>query len=153
MKKWNIITAILLVFIIGGIFYATKDYPKVVEGTLGAGEWPRFLAIVLAIFTVLLLINTFIVKSDNTGEYNPIQFNNGAIKRVFAITGTLVIFVLMLQILGFLISSFIFIGLVMFVMGERRSKWLLGTSFSITLGIWIVFELLLKLMLPRPIFL
>jgi putative tricarboxylic transport membrane protein len=153
MKKWNIITAILLVFMIGGIFYATKDYPKVIEGALGPGEWPRFLAILMAIFTLLLLIGTFIQKPNGVKKKDPIQFDSGGVKRVFVIIGTLLLFVFMLQILGFLISSFIFIVLVMLVMGERRVKWLLGTSFGITFGIWVVFELLLKLMLPRPIFL
>jgi hypothetical protein len=154
MKKWNIVTAILLVLMIGGIFYSTKDYPKLIEGALGPGEWPRLIAILLAIFTVLLLGNTFISKPDNTGERekDPIQFNSGGVKRVFTISGTLILFVLILQILGFLISSFVFIILVMLVMGERRVKWLLGTGFGITLGIWVVFELLLKLMLPRSVF-
>jgi putative tricarboxylic transport membrane protein len=153
MKKWNIIIAILLVFMIGGIFYATKDYPKVIEGALGPGVWPRFLAILMAFLAILLLIGTFIPKSNDESEKEPVKFNSGGVKRVFAITGTLVLFVFMLQTLGLLISSFIFIVLVMLVMGERRIKWLLGTSFGITFGIWIVFELLLKLMLPRPIFL
>jgi hypothetical protein len=138
-----------MLLIAGGVFYQTQDMPDEVFGTLGAAYWPRFIAVVLLIFTVLLSIQTIFSKSDSP---SPINFKSGGIKRVFALFGILIAFGIALPILGFLFSSFLFIIAVMLVMGEKKKSWIFWSSVGITAGIYVIFDYLLKLMLPRPFF-
>ncbi|MDR1179758.1 MAG: tripartite tricarboxylate transporter TctB family protein [Spirochaetales bacterium] len=149
MKKYNIILVILMLIIVGGVFYQTQDMRDTVFGSLGAAHWPRFIAIVLLIFTVLLLIQTIFSKSS---QPSPLNFKSGGIKRVFALFGILIAFGITLPIFGFLLSSFLFIVVVMLVMGEKKKSWIIYSSVGITVGIYIIFDYLLKLMLPRPFF-
>jgi putative tricarboxylic transport membrane protein len=138
-----------MLLIAGGVFYQTKDMRDTVFGSLGAAHWPRFIAVVLLIFTVLLLIQTIFSKSSQS---SPLNFKSGGIKRVFALFGILIAFGITLPILGFLLSSFLFIVVVMLVMGEKKKSWIIYSSVGITVGIYIIFDYLLKLMLPRPFF-
>jgi putative tricarboxylic transport membrane protein len=138
-----------MLIIVGGVFYQTQDMRDTVFGSLGAAHWPRFIAIVLLIFTVLLLIQTIFSKSS---QPSPLNFKSGGIKRVFALFGILIAFGITLPIFGFLLSSFLFIVVVMLVMGEKKKSWIIYSSVGITVGIYIIFDYLLKLMLPRPFF-
>jgi hypothetical protein len=149
LKKYNIILVILMLLIAGGVFYQTKDMPDEILGTLGAAHWPRFIAVMLLIFTALLLIQTIFSKSSSS---SPLNFKSGGIKRVFALFGILIAFGLALPILGFQLSSFLFIIAVMLVMGEKKKSWIVGSSVGITVVIYIIFDYVLTLMLPRPFF-
>jgi putative tricarboxylic transport membrane protein len=139
-----------MIVIAGGVFYQTREMPKEAHGTLGAAQWPRFIAIVLLIFTGILALQTAFLKKDTP---SPLNLRSPGMKRVFALFGVLIAFGILMPIVGFLLASFLFIIATMLVMGERKKSWIFGSSIGITVGIYIVFEYLLKLMLPRPFFL
>ena len=153
MKIYNIIISIIFFCLSVGIFYNTKQFSKIKFGTLGSGQWPRFVALIMGALAITLLLQTLFSKpkSDETKE-EPIKFKSGGIRRVFILFFVLAAYALLMPILGFIIDSFLFIIAVMIVMGERRLFNLLGISFGLTIGIYFIFQYLLKLMLPRPVF-
>jgi len=60
-------------------------------------------------------------------------------------------YALVLDILGFLVATFIFVG-ILFRLGEARSWWfLLGASLVVTCAIYLVFGVLLSVYFPRGI--
>ena len=149
LKRSNIILVFVMLLIVVLVFYQTRVMPKETLGGLGPGQWPRFVAVILLIFTVLLLFQTIFMKSDVS---SPINLKSGGLKRVFILFGVLIGFGILLPILGFLLSSFLFIMAVMFVMGEKKKSRIVLSSIGITAAIYIFFDYLLKLMLPRPFF-
>ena len=150
MKKYNFILVAVMLFLIVGIFYFTKDMPREMHGIVGPGQWPRFIAVVMSIFTGILLFQTISMKKSDTPS--PIDFKSKGFKKVFIIFLVLIAFSLALTTLGFLISSSLFIIAVMLVMGERNILRILLSSIGFTIIIYIFFGLLLNVMLPRPFF-
>jgi len=149
MKKFNIILVVLMLLVVAGVFYFTKDMPKELHGGLGPGLWPRFVAVVLFVFTGLLAVQTILLKP---GSPTPINFKSQGLKSVFRIFGILIAYGILLPILGFLLSSCLFIAAVMLIMGEKRKLRILISSVGITVLIYVFFGYLLNVMLPQPFF-
>ena len=149
MKKCNVILIAVMLLIVAGVFYFTKDMPKEFFGVVGPSLWPRFIAIVLLIFTGLLLFQTVF---DKSGSPSPINIKSKGLKRVFGLFGVLIGFGILLPIMGFLVSSFLFLVVVMSVMGEKKKLRILFSSIGITVLLYVFFEYLLNVFLPRPFF-
>ena len=149
MKKYNIILVAVMLLIVTGVFYFTKDMPKVLHGGLGPSQWPRFIAVVLLIFTGLLTLQTIFMKSDST---SPINFGSKGLKSVFGIFSVVIAFGIIQPILGFFLSTALFIMAVMIIMGEKSKLRILLSSAGITLFMYLFFSYLLNVMLPRPFF-
>ena len=149
MKKYNIILVIIMLLVVAGVYYFTKDMPKELYGVVGPSQWPRFIAIVMLIFTWLLLFQTVAGKS---GSPSPLNFKSKGLKRVIILLGILVVFGVTLPILGFLVSSCLFIAAVMVAMDEKSKLRILLSSIGITGLIYIFFGFLLNVILPQPFF-
>ena len=149
MKKYNIIIIIAMYIIAFGTFYMTKDIPKISHGVMGASQWPRFIGVLMFIFTTMLTIQTIFTKTDSPP---PINFKGEGIKKVLLLLCILVAFGAILPILGFLISSFIFIIASMVIVGDRSKPRILLSAVGITLFVYIFFEYLLNVLLPKPFF-
>ena len=149
MKKYNIIIAAVMLLVVAAVYYFTKDMPKELHGVVGPSQWPRFIAIVMLIFTWLLISQTISGKSDTS---SPIDFKSKGLKRVFLIFIALIAFGRALPLLGFLLSSSLFIVAVMIAMGEKSKLRMLLSSVGISVFIYIFFEYMLNVMLPRPFF-
>ena len=69
--------------------------------------------------------------------------------RVFGLMVLLVVFIVLLQYVGFAISSFLFLLALQLVLAERRPVRLLVFAIGVTLVMYVVFVLLLRVPLPR----
>lgn len=72
---------------------------------------------------------------------------NGTGKIVAAIAA-MVIYVAMLDILGFVISTLLFVAAILFVMGERRWFLLVGVPTVLDIILYVVFRIALSIPLP-----
>lgn len=152
MKKYNFGISAFILFLSFFIFYKTKDFDKIVSKAPGAGFWPRILAIVLIILSVLLFIET-LLKEKKASSDAPFEFKSKAMKRVYIMIGIFVIYALILYLGGFVIASLLFIPAVMYLLGERNKKKLLGASVIITGIVYFLFTILLHITLPQSVFL
>ncbi|MPN42447.1 hypothetical protein SDC9_190004 [bioreactor metagenome] len=79
--------------------------------------------------------------------------SSDANKCVYSMMGIIVIFCIGLYVLGFYISTLIFIPVVMYILEVRNKRLMIMTSVLTVSAIYVIFDVLLKTQFPSPIFL
>lgn len=151
MKKFNLGTAFAMILISIGIFYQTKDMPKTFNQAPGPGFWPRLLAIAAIVLSLGMVLQTYVEKLE--WKETLVDLRKPGVQRVFILFISFAGFAVSLKYLGFIITSLIFVPIVMLVLGETRLRWLLLTSVGTTAFVYLIFVKCLRLVLPAPFFL
>lgn len=105
MRKGNYVLAALCIAASVLIIAISSTYPTAKAygtGVPGPGLWPMAISIVLLICSVLLIYRT---KKMPAGEDQPIDMFSQGPKRAYAAMAILIVYVLVLEPLGFLIST------------------------------------------------
>jgi putative tricarboxylic transport membrane protein len=127
-------------------------------GLPGPGFFPLLLGSLLGILGILLLVKSWIERRKAVG-HDKEQSGEGAglagfwtNKKPFSVLAGLVIYSAILERLGFLLSTFLF--LMLLLRGVGSQKWTLAiiTAVSISLLSYLIFEIWLKAQLPPGIF-
>lgn len=147
VKKYNIITGILLIFVGAYVVNNSFHFQENVNGTPGPGFWPRVLGIAI-IFVAALLILTTIIGKKKLPEHL-IDIRSKGFFQVLETFGLMILFAFGLNLIGFLLSSLIFVVLMMLIMGVRSVKKICISSVAITLSIYLIFSQFLNVVLPR----
>lgn len=125
------------------LFVNTFSFRTTHWEALGMAFWPRLLLGLLAILAVHLIIK---------GNLDPAKSQEPLARGAFLTAAAGFVYVLLLEPLGFLIVTPIFIFLFSVVISRRRIMWRLlesaATACVGTVVIYAVFELGLKLVLP-----
>ena len=101
MAVCNYIVGVLGAVIGGLIMQAAAAFPlEFTENGPGPGFWPFTLGAVLGAVSVLLLLYTFINKTDLHGV--KVQLSSTGNKRVYLMMGLVVVFCVLISILGFI---------------------------------------------------
>lgn len=152
MKKYNIITG--LVFLAVAIFGYVETFSmsaKFGTDNLGPAFWPKCLCIVLAIFSVLLLLESVLTKKDKDTPA-PINFKSESVRRVLKIAAVMIAFGVITGILGIYIGILFMMPVCMYLLGERNKKVLVLMSIAACVGIYLIFGLALRVPLPTGMF-
>ena len=143
----NRAAAFVLIAFSLGYGYLTSQQPKGdIMGEPGSGLFPWILTISLLLLSGILLVQ------DLRGTVLPRRFDfkitPGGVR---AVTGLILIFVYLVIIpyIGFLISSILFFGSIMWLNGDRRLFRLLGFSCGISLLLYLFFGELFQIPLPK----
>ena len=149
MRRVNIIVSITLLVFSGfyGILIArlpSRDLPN----TLGAAFVPWVLAGLLAILSLLLLLNTIIFKHDDI----PVSLPK---RDLLGITGLLLLIALYVKVmsyLGFIPVSIIFLSLLTWFAGSRKPVGIAIFSITTTAIVYVLFQKFFAVQLPAGIF-
>ncbi|QGU94723.1 hypothetical protein GOM49_06085 [Clostridium bovifaecis] len=144
MKKADIISAILFLIFAALVIISTSQFPDFSgEGVTGPDFFPRVLGIILIVLSILLFINAILSKDNGkTG-----LFDKAAI-RAYITIGAVLIYVVLMNILGFIIVNFLFLfGLIRYY-GLKNYLKVALTSVVGTAGIYCIFKILLAVPLP-----
>jgi putative tricarboxylic transport membrane protein len=109
---------------------------------LGPTFFPRILASVLALLAAVLIVRALSDRSDRA----PLSAVRAA--RLFGVLALTAIWALLLPRAGFLLVTPLLLGSVMWTMGLRRWRGLIGVSLGMTLVLYLVFVRALKVLLP-----
>jgi putative tricarboxylic transport membrane protein len=133
-----VIIAVCSVF----IFESTKMLKGSFGSTIGPGLLPMILAIVLVILSLINFYQTFRVK--NSGETSEkLQY-----KRFLILLGTSILYCLLLEPIGYVISTFLFLTLAFQVMEKGKIIYSLIFSAVISIGVYFVYVDVMKGTLP-----
>lgn len=102
------------------------------------------MGLILAIIGVRKVRNIETQKKESSTELNNI-------KNPLIVFGIILGFAILFRLLGFYISSAIFIVIYMMFYGERRIKVILPTALLLNAGVFILFEIIFKASLPKGI--
>lgn len=144
MKKYNVGISVVLILISAAMFISASKMPQM-DGTMGAGTWPKILAVCMILLAVLLLIQSL---RDHTNTESPFVMSPD-LKRVLAGIGIMLVFCVLLKFFGFMIASAFMIAAVMALMGERRPLVLIGVTVGVLAFIYVVFAMVLNLPFPK----
>ncbi|MDF2616098.1 MAG: hypothetical protein K0Q47_753 [Sedimentibacter sp.] len=139
----------LAVFFIYCFFFVGSTVPAAAPDTLGGAEWSKILLVLLIIS---LLANAFKIYKESNGNMS-FKFNFN-IKKI--ITGKMFIgsvimlaYAAVLDKVGFLVSSIIMFLLYSRLLGEKKIKVLLISSVGCVALLYLIFDVVLGIMLPR----
>lgn len=156
MKKWNIGVAALFFALSVFIFVSTAEYAHPIgENTIGqdpgSAIWPRCLAVLLVILSVLMVIEGFVSSAYRNNTDSPIQLKSPEMKGVYWMLLIFAVYAVVLRYGGFVLASVIFIPSVMRVLGEK--KWVKSIVIGIvaTAAVYVLFKFGLRVRLPQGI--
>lgn len=131
------------------VFWQSGLMPTDVVMKIGPGFFPGLLAACLFLSGAALVLNAWRGKSQ--GAPPPLRLSDPGVRRGLILLVAALAFVALLNPLGFVPTSIVFLSLMMLVMGLRKPAVVLSVPALITAGVWGVFEKLLHLSLPPGI--
>ena len=147
MKKANIIASIVIMIFTGFYAYFTSQLEtRNLPNTLGSAFMPWLLATLLFILAVCLLITNAIRGTQE--KANPkVSFKEGL--SVIFLTGFVYVYIKAIQVFGFITITPFFLAVLMWISGARKWKEITLLSIASTLGIYLFFQKIFKVLLPH----
>lgn len=143
MKKklsHDVYIGILMIIFSVFMYLKTGDMPK------GAATFPKLVLTTFAFFGFLIFLGGMKkTKNFNTKEQNINLFQ----KNPMSVLLIVVIYVSMINLLGFFTSTSLFIIALMLFFRERRIKTIVLTLLGVDLFIYLLFVVQLNVLLPR----
>lgn len=147
MKKVNVILSALLIGL--GIFYAylTAALPdRNLPNTLGSDFMPWVLVGCLLLLSLLLLIRTLFGGTPEQFDFS-ISIKEGF--GVIFLTVSVFAYVKLMILIGFVLATPMFLALLMLITGSRRWKEIVIVAIFATFGIYLLFQKIFQVILPR----
>ena len=133
------------------LYFLTGRFEVSELDDLGPAFWPRILCIALIICAAFLAGETFwrYGRNDEAVSFWKTRYQ----KTAWSAVGVILAFTVMIKVLGFYISAFIYLPAMFWLLGERSKKRILILDAAALAAVYIVFRLLLRVQLPPPLFL
>jgi len=149
MKKANIVCALVFMCISVYVVAVTFTFRKFRNVPIGPEFFPKYLGVGLFICSGVLLIQS--IKSDDKSESPTINPLNKGIQRTLIGLIIMVLYVLLWPILGFLVVTPLLLFSMMYLLQIRDYKIMLIIAIGVSLGIFLIFKLLLGIEMPLGI--
>ena len=152
MANCNFLVSILGALIGVAIMNAASEFPlEFTENGPGPGFWPFALGAALTIAAIVLLIYTISNKKELSKEL--VALTLPANMRVYMMMAVIVVYVGLINVLGFYPASALLIPATMRLMDFHNKKVIAMTTVGTIAFIYIVFSLLLNTQMPQSMFL
>lgn len=152
MANCNFVVSILGMMIGATIMNAASEFPlEFTENGPGAGFWPFALGTALTIAAVVLLIYTISNKKELSKEL--VALTLPANMRVYMMMAIIVVYVGLINVLGFYPASALLIPATMKLMDFHNKKVIAMTTVGTIAFIYLVFSVLLHTQMPQSMFL
>ena len=143
MRKYDKFLTIGLFILEAFYFLLIKQLPP------KAARYPYFVLGLMVFLTLLLAINTFIIKpKDAEEDKEEDQFKGNLYGQFFLIMALSAIYVILIDIIGFFVTTAIYLFVTMIVL-KSNIKWNIVVSIVFPIFLYLVFVLFLKVPVPR----
>jgi hypothetical protein len=149
MKVWEKITIIFWLLIAFVICFESSKLDMGSFAQPGAGFFPVLLSILLGFLSVLLFLKNRVEKRSPNKSEKAEHF--GSWKKVFWALCALSFYGLFLNLLGFLLVTFLTMFFLYRKMGDRRWQFAFSASLLTTVSCYFVFQLWLSANLPKGV--
>lgn len=143
-----------LLFLLFSVYISIESY-RLGPGTLrkpGAGYFPFIASAALGIISLSVLIRTLLkeapkpIMEDSVTRAEPLNWQNIVLTLV-----AMLVYVAIFSWLGFVLSTFLIMVFLVWVVGGARWHVSLITALSVTLASYLLFEVALDAQLPKGI--
>jgi putative tricarboxylic transport membrane protein len=144
----------ILLLVLSVLYWLQADniQVSVLSGRFGAQELPKMLAVLLAVFSLLMIAQAAIRSlASRTAAADAQEGERGSAIQIGPALGVLLIgiaYTLLLEILGYPIAIALLLGATAYLMGWRRWPVLIAFSAAGAAILWVVFAYILDIPLP-----
>lgn len=149
MKKANIVFGILGLLLCAYVWISSASFPRDAIMIIGPEFFPRVMATGMGIASTVLLVHTLFI--GHAGEAKPINFKDPGIRRAVIVFLSAVIYAFLLETLGFIISTILFMMFIMYMLQFRTYGKMLLASVATVAVIIFAFQIMLQIQLPPGI--
>ena len=142
MRKYDKFLTIGLFILEAFYFILIKQLPP------KAARYPYFVLGLMVFLTLLLAINTFLIKPKNTEDKEEDQFKGNLYGQFFLIMALSAVYVILIDIIGFFVTTAIYLFVTMVIL-KSNIKWNIVVSIVFPIFLYLVFVLFLKVPVPR----
>lgn len=142
MKRFDMIFSAVLIVVAVTVISLSASFPQAGNYDVGAGFFPKAVAVILIFLSVLKMIDSLRTKSENGSEKTDYKW-------VIISMGLLLLYVLSVNyLLGFSISTVIYMAVQLWIFKIRKPLVLTLLSLGVTGVIYYSFVILLNVPLP-----
>ena len=143
MRKYDKFLTIGLFILEAFYFLLIKQLPP------KAARYPYFVLGLMVFLTLLLAINTFLIKPKNSEEdKEEDQFKGNLYGQFFLIMALSAIYVILIDIIGFFITTAIYLFVTMVTL-KSSIKWSIVVSILFPVFLYLIFVSFLKVPVPK----
>ena len=115
-----------------------------------AARYPYFVLGLMVFLTLLLAINTFIIKPKNIEEDKEEEdkFKGNLYGQFFFVIALSAVYVILIDIIGFFVTTAIYLFVTMVIL-KSNIKWSIVVSIVFSIFLYLVFVSFLKVPVPR----
>ena len=143
MRKYDKFLTIGLFILEAFYFLLIKQLPP------KAARYPYFVLGLMVFLTLLLAINTFIIKPKNAEEdKEEDQFKGNLYGQFFLIIALSAVYVILIDIIGFFVTTAIYLFVTMVAL-KSSVKWSIVVSILFPVFLYLIFVSFLKVPVPK----
>ncbi len=151
MKKAEINTAIVLLILSGYVVWEASQMPPSATFGPGAGFLPFWLAVILAVLAAILF-GSAVRRPATEKDQKAIFPGKQALLSIAGVMIGLGVYISLIEVLGYLLDTFLLVLFLMKVVERQRWRLSLIVSVCTTVGLFVTFQLLLRVTLPSSMF-
>ena len=151
----NLIASFVLIAFEVWAWLQTNNIKTAKKAAVQPSTFPRIMIIGMAVFTVILLIQSLIklstMKPDDPLTEKAETLNIFKDRGVLAALGVILLcalYVYFFKSLGYVVVSFFLCGIIMWIIGLRNPVKLILISLLVPLGMWLIFYKMLQVNIP-----
>jgi putative tricarboxylic transport membrane protein len=148
MRRTDLISAVMLLALALAVLLEASKLPFGRLSSPQPGFFPLILAIFLAVFSLLLMTEAIGGTKERS---RPSSGEPEIWKRIVLAVGALVLFGLLFEYLGYVVSTFLFIAFLLRAVEQQNWSLVVVVAFFTSLASYLVFGLLLNTPLPGGI--
>jgi putative tricarboxylic transport membrane protein len=149
MKTADLITGIVLLVLSGLVIAEAWRMPDSASFGPGAGFLPFW--VILALLAVLLLVSVWTRKVTEKDISSPFP-GKKALLAITGVLGGLAAYILLIEVLGFLVDTFLYVAFLLGVVERERWRLTVSVALFTTIGLYVIFQVLLTIGLPKNMF-
>ena len=143
MRKYDKFLTIGLFILEAFYFLLIKQLPP------KAARYPYFVLGLMVFLTLLLAINTFLIKPKNTEENKEEdQFKGNLYGQFFLVIALSTVYVILIDIIGFFVTTAIYLFVTMLAL-KSNIKWSIVVSILFPIFLYLIFVSFLKVPVPK----
>ena len=147
MKKADMITGVVLLVLSGYVIQDAWQMPPSMTFGPGPGFLPFWLGVVLAVFAAILFVSAW-QRQATEKDSKPVFPGKQALFGIGLVLVGLAGYIFLIEILGYLVDTFLFIVFLMKVVEREKWRLTLMVAVGTTAALFIIFQFLLEIKLP-----